>query len=166
MISWQRRARRAPGHKTEASKVTSTQQQVQVELHIPCDPRYIGIARLVTTGVGASAGLYVEVIDDLKVVVSEACTNVIEHAFADRDLTEGPAEVILRFRLRANALQIEVEDYGVGFDPEQIEQPQLGKPSFDGGLGLFLMRQLTDELEIQSAPGSGTKVIITRYLSE
>ena len=145
--------------------MASTQAET-VELRIPCDPKYILVARLVTGGVGTRAGLTIDDIDDLKVAVSEACTNVTDHAFTNSDKLEGPATIVLRFTPRQKALQVEVEDYGAGFDPEQIHEAKPGTGGTEGGLGLYLIRQLTDELEIQSAPGSGTKLIMTKRLTE
>ena len=139
--------------------------QGSVELRIPCDAKYIAVARLVVAGVGSRVGLNMDEIDDLKVAVSEACTNVIEHAFAACDTREGPAFIALRFVPRENALQVEVEDYGAGFDSDQIQAPSLSQPAVDQGLGLYLIGQLTDEVEVQSASGSGTKVIMTKYVA-
>ncbi len=140
-------------------------QPGSVELRIPCDAKYIAVARLVLAAVGARAGLNMDDIDDLKVAVSEACTNAIEHAFADSDSPEEPAAIALRFIPRETALQIEVEDYGTGFDADQIQAPNLQEPSVDQGLGLYLIQQLTDKVEVQSAPGSGTKVIMTKHVA-
>ncbi len=146
---------------TEAHKMVAIQGET-VELRIPYDPKYIIVARLVAGGVGARAGLNIDDIDELKVAVSEACTNAIEHAANDTGTGPGPAVIVLRFTPRDDELQVEVEDYGAGFDLDQIKQPALNEPSIEGGLGLFLIHQLTDEVDIQSAPGSGTKVIMTK----
>ena len=63
-------------------------------------------------------------------------------------------------------LQVEVEDYGAGFDPDELPKPELDELSVDGGLGLYLISQLTDEVDIQSAPDSGTKVIMIKRVTE
>ncbi len=137
-----------------------------VELQIPCNPKYIAVARLVAAGVGARSGLSVDDIDDLKVAVSEACTNVIDHAFPDPEKTTQSTAISLRFTPREKGLQVEVEDYGVGFDPDDLPKPDLDELSVNGGLGLYLISQLTDEVDIQSAPDSGTKVIMIKRVTE
>ncbi len=159
-----------------------------IELQIPCDPKYIGVARLVAAGVGAHSGLNADEIDDLKVAVSEACTNVIDHAFPDSEKTDQPTTISLRFTSSKTGLQVEVEDYGVGFDPDNLPKPELNEPSVNGGLGLYLITQLTDEVlnepsvngglglylitqltdevHIQSAPDSGTKIIMIKRVTE
>ncbi len=137
-----------------------------IELKIPCDPKYIAVARLVAAGVGARSDLTVDDIDDLKVAVSEACTNVIDHAFPDPEKTEHSTAISLRFTPCERGLQVEVEDCGVGFDPDDLPELEIDKPSANGGLGLYLIGKLTDKVDIQSAPDSGTKVIMIKRVTE
>ena len=102
-------------------------------------------------------------IDDMKVAVSEACTNTIDHAFpADDESSPKPSPVLIRFIPRPGELRVEVEDVGKGFDPDRIQVDLSKGPPVEGGLGLYLIHQLTDTAEVQSAPGSGTKVIMTK----
>lgn len=133
-----------------------------VELTIPCDPQYLSVVRLVVAGVGGRAGLTVDDIDDLKVAVSEACTNTIDHAFPDEEDSPQPASIMIRFIPRQGELRVEVEDVGQGFDPDRVQVNAHKPPSLEGGLGLYLIYQLADNVDVQSAPGSGTKVIMTK----
>lgn len=131
-----------------------------VELRVPPDPKYIATVRLLVAGVASRTGLTVEDVDDLKVAVCEVFTNTIDHAFAGR-----PARpVTVRMAPGATELRIEVEDEGVGFDPG--DRSFAGEPdlSGDGGLGLYLVHRYMDEVRIESAPGSGTRVIMTKRL--
>ena len=138
-------------------------QTLAVELKIPCDPQYISVVRLVVAGVGARAGLTVDDIDDMKVAVSEACTNTIDHAFPDAEsVPNSPAPIVIRFLPRPGELRVEVEDVGKGFEPDRVIAERAREPSVEGGLGLYLIQQLTDSVQVQSAPGSGTKVIMTK----
>ncbi len=137
-------------------------ETLPVELLIPCDPQYLSVVRLVVAGIGGRAGLTIDDIDDLKVAVSEACTNTIDHAFADGEGAPQPATIMIRFAPRQGELRIEVEDVGQGFDPDRVPVRPDQPPSLEGGLGLYLIHQLTDSVEVQSAPGSGTKVIMTK----
>jgi len=129
-----------------------------IELTIPCHPRYLGVARLLVGGLGAQAGLSVDDVDDLKVAVSEAVTNVMDHAYGGG--TEG--RVLVRYRPAAGELAVEIEDTGAGFDPARLPSGGPPKPGPEGGLGLYLVRELTDSMKIESAPGSGTKITITK----
>ena len=133
-----------------------------LELKVPCDPRYISVVRLVVAGMGAQAGLTVDDIDDMKVAVSEACTNTIDHAFAAEESGPVSEPILIRFSPRPGELRVEVEDIGQGFEPDRVKLDLSQPPSVEGGLGLYLIHQLADSVQVQSAPGSGTKVIMTK----
>ena len=133
-----------------------------LELKVPCDPQYISVVRLIVAGMGAQAGLTMDDIDDMKVAVSEACTNTIDHAFGDEESGSPPEPIVIRFSPRAGELRVEVEDVGQGFEPERVKPDLSQPPLMEGGLGLYLIHQLSDSVQVQSAPGSGTKVIMTK----
>ena len=128
------------------------------ELIIPAHPRYLNAARLVTGSAGALSGLGIEEVEDMKVAVSEAVTNVMDHAYG----TEAPGRVVVRYRPASGELTVEVEDTGAGFDPGKLPSGAPPQPGPDGGLGLYLVRELADNVKVESAPGSGTKVTITK----
>jgi serine/threonine-protein kinase RsbW len=129
-----------------------------VELKLPPDAKYIAVVRLTVAGVASRCGMSVEDVDDLKVAVSEAFTNTIDHAYEGSE----PRPVMVRMVAGPSDLRIEIIDEGAGFD--------VGKRSFrgepdlsgEGGLGLYLVHQYMDDVRIESAPGSGTKVIMTK----
>ncbi len=129
-----------------------------VELIIPTHPRYLAAARLLVGGVGAPAGLSVDEVEDLKVAVSEAITNVMDHAYA----ADQPGTVVIRYRPAPGELTVEVEDTGVGFEADRLPSSTPPQPGPEGGLGLYLVRELADSVKVESAPGSGTKVTITK----
>jgi serine/threonine-protein kinase RsbW len=128
-----------------------------VQLIIPPHPRYLSLARLLVAGVGAQSSLSVADLDDMKVAVSEAITNAIDHAYAPDE----KRDIVVRYRPAQGELVVEVEDSGAGFDPAKLPG---GRPLSvpEGGLGLFLVRELADHVTVESAPGSGTKVTITK----
>lgn len=132
-----------------------------VELVLPGKAEFLLVARLATSGVGLRAGLTVDDIDDLKVAVAEACTNVINHAFDD-SIPESERRILLSLSIGKNEMTVEVEDEGVGFDPNALERSQRDGLDGQGGLGFGLMRELTDSLRVESAPGSGTRVIMVK----
>ena len=126
-------------------------------LTLPPHPRYLSMARLLVGGTGAQSGLTIEDIDDMKVAVSEAITNAIDHAYVG----EEQGEILVRYRPSQGELVVEVEDTGSGFDPATLDTSTPGL-SPDGGLGLFLVHEMADQVKVESAPGSGTKVTITK----
>ncbi len=133
----------------------------KVTLELPCLPQYLLVARLTAGGCGTRAQLSVEDIEDLKVAVAEACTNVINHAFDERT-SPAARKIVVRFIPGNEELKVEVEDEGKGFDPDQSEREKRDGLEGAGGLGFGLMRELTDSLRVESAPGSGTRVIMVK----
>jgi serine/threonine-protein kinase RsbW len=82
---------------------------------------------------------------DLKLAAEEACTNVIEHAYSG----EG-GDLTVCFEVSGQDVRITVTDHGRPFDPGEVAMPDLSLPLDErpiGGLGLFLMQQLMDEVE-------------------
>ncbi len=142
-----------------SSKDTDT-----VQLVLPGRAEFLQVARLTTSGVATRAGLTVDDIEDLKVAVGEACTNVIDHAF-EGDAEAGVRRIILRMTVGKDEITIEVEDEGSGFDPSELERGRRNGHEGEGGLGFWLMKELTDSLRIESAPGSGTRVIMVKRAS-
>ena len=118
-----------------------------IELEIPARPEYVGLACLVVSSLASTRRtLADDSIDDLKLAVSEACTNAIE-AHADLDVRE---RVVVRWSEADDHLQVQVEDRGQGFDPGALpEHPPVTDPdrlNFERGLGIPLIRTLVDEV--------------------
>lgn len=136
-----------------------------IEMKVPCDSRFLSVVRLTVAGAGARAGLAINEVDDVKVATSEACTNVLEHAYQDQPGATCPC-LVIRMHVKTGELRVEVEDCGKGFDPKRlpkVEPEQRVKE--EGGLGIYLMHSLMDEVKIESAPGSGTKVTMVKRLA-
>src|SRR6476469_4413366 len=85
-----------------------------IRLTIPAKPEYITLGRLALTGIARlrPEPLRQEVLGDLKLALTEACTNSVRHAYAGR---EGMVEIL--YELHDDKLVIEVVDEGEGFDP-------------------------------------------------
>lgn len=129
-----------------------------VELEIPARADFISLARLIVSGAAAVEPTFSDArIDDLRLAVSEACTNAIEaHASA------GHAErIVLRCDLAEDRIEVEVTDHGGGFDPDDANRaPDAEHPErllYESGLGIPLMKVLVDETEFELTP-RGTKV--------
>jgi serine/threonine-protein kinase RsbW len=129
-----------------------------VELEIPARPDFLSLARLVITGAATIEPTFSDDrIENLRVAVSEACTNAIEaHASAGHD-----ERILIRCDLAEDRIEVAVTDHGGGFDPAAVPvAPDADDPErllFESGLGIPLMRVLVDETEFQATP-SGTMV--------
>ena len=130
-----------------------------VALTIPARPEFIALGRLALTGRARTRALSQEVVADLKLALTEACSNSVRHAY-----DEGRLGVVqIRYELSPDRFVIEVDDEGSGFDPQTIERAQ--EELDEGGLGIAIIRALTDELEIGSRPEGGSRLRFTKLLA-
>jgi serine/threonine-protein kinase RsbW len=132
----------------------------QVRLRIPARAEYITLGRLALTGLSRLRVFSDETLADLKLALTEACSNSVRHAY--RDGREGTVEIL--YDLRPDRLVVEVSDDGPGFDYVETEGEIRGLT--EGGLGLAIIRALADELEIGSnGPGGGARLRFVKNLS-
>src|SRR3954468_12831142 len=125
---------------------------VAVRLSIPAKPEYISLGRLALTGLSRLRTFPDDVLADLKLALTEACTNSVRHAY---DGGEGVVEIV--YELHDDRLVVEVSDTGEGFDHE-IPEPEEDDELSEGGLGIAIIRAVADELEIGGRNGGGSKL--------
>lgn len=126
-----------------------------IKMEVKSNPEYVSIIRLTVSGIANKIGFSLDDIEDIKVAVSEACTNAIKHSLDDKFLVQ--------FSVLENGLTIEVEDKGTGYDVESLQEPDLTNPK-ESGLGLFIIKTLMDEVSTISNSDVGTRVKMTKYL--
>lgn len=135
-----------------------------MEVHLPARPEFVALARACVAEVAREApGLPAERVEDLRVAVSEACTNAIE-AHGAGGIGD---DILVRCELSSRQLRVVVQDRGHGFDPSHLLLlPTSTDPNLLGaerGFGVPLMRLLADDVEIHSSP-DGTSVAVTMRL--
>jgi serine/threonine-protein kinase RsbW len=118
-----------------------------VRLRLESRPQTLTIVRGMLGGVAELLSIDPELLDDLKTSVSEACNNVVLHAYGGE---AGPMEVGLF--VAEDQFSVRVCDEGVGMPAP----PLAGDVS--QGIGLSVIRALTEEVQFSSAPGGGTEV--------
>lgn len=125
-----------------------------VELRFPAQARYLVLARLSLSGVAqTTTRLDPESLTDLKLAITEACSNAVRHAYPD-----GLGEIRVRIELDTDELSVEVSDTGGGFDPTNVDSWHVASLR-EQGMGLSIIRSVTDKLEIRpGAEGVGTRV--------
>jgi serine/threonine-protein kinase RsbW len=144
----------------QASPQGAQETAAVVALTIPARPEFVVLCRLALTGLARTRGLTEEVVADLKLALTEACSNSVRHAYDEG--RDGVVEV--RYELGDDRLEIEVADEGNGFDPEVVAAAE--EDLDEGGLGLAIIRALTDELSIGARPqGGGSRLRFTKFLS-
>ncbi|WP_110112027.1 anti-sigma B factor RsbW [Bacillus sp. CGMCC 1.16541] len=136
-----------------------------VEMKIPAKPDYVAIVRLTLSGVANRMGFSYDEIEDIKIAISEACTNAVQHAYT----SEAKGEVTVGFGLFDDRLEIMVVDKGESFDLEALKK-EIGpyesskEVEFlpEGGLGLYLISTLMDDVKMVNS--QGVTVMMTKYL--
>ena len=109
----------------------------------------------------ARLGVADAVLGDLRLAVDEAVTNVVVHGYGDE--TEGMVEV--HMEADGDAVIIRIRDRARHFDPHEVSPPQLDTVLEDrpfGGMGIFLIRQMTDEAEFTALPGGGNEIRLVK----
>ncbi len=133
-------------------------------LSIPNDSEYISIVRLMVSGVCSRMDYAVEDIEDIKIAISEACTNVVLHAY-DSKQEDGLRVVVKRFD---DKLELIIQDFGKGFDVEAVMKKELkdadiSEDNIGLGLGLNFIHNLMDDVELNSKLNEGTFIRMTKY---
>ena len=131
-----------------------------VRLTIPAKAEYISLVRLALSGLSQSRELPDETLGDLKLAVTEACSNSVRHAYEDG--REGSVEVV--YELHPDRLVVEVSDAGAGFTVSEAE-PKAGDALTEGGLGISIIRELSDELEVgPGTDGQGSLLRLVKFI--
>jgi serine/threonine-protein kinase RsbW len=134
--------------------------ELVVRLSFPAKPDYLLLARLALAGLARTLPTEDDVVADLKLAVTEACGNVVRHAYGD-----DPGDVFVSYVVRDDALEILVEDRGKGLEEKDVSKGAVAAPA-DGGMGMAIIRTIVDELAIDAgADGRGTVIRMTKRLA-
>lgn len=132
---------------------------LQLRLRLPGEERSVPVVRKVLAHALDVIGVERECVDDLELVVSEACTNVLDHA-GPRD------EYAVLVSIDGNDCTIEVCDEGQGFSqPTPAAAGTLIDPDAEHGRGVQLMRALVDQLDFTARDDRGTVVRLRKALT-
>ncbi len=123
-------------------------QESDIRLTLPARPENIAVVRHMLGAVGQAIELPPAVVDDLRLAVTEACTNVVRHAYPDRS---GTLDVVVR--PERERLEVIVADSGRGMGPS----PDRRGP----GLGLPLIAALADSFDIDESVPSGSRLVMS-----
>lgn len=111
-----------------------------------------------------NVGFTKEITDNIILAVDEACTNIIKHAY--QYFPDG--EIILILKTAKDTFTIEITDHGKSFEPGLIPNPDLKKYLDQrrvGGLGMYLMKTLMDEIKYKTVPGKFNMVSLTKNIN-
>ena len=123
----------------------------EVVLNMPARAEGVGVVRQALAGMADALAFDAAVLSDMKMAVTEACTNVILHAYPD-----GAGRVEVDVFPNGRQVDVIVSDSGAGFMPRPVQKDTSWR------LGLPLIAALSDGLEVTSGPeGNGTVVRMT-----
>jgi len=125
-----------------------------VEVNLPNEIGYERIAMECSASFARIVGFVPERIEDLKTVVSEACLNAMEHG----NKGAPDARVIVTMNYKENAIIVSVIDEGTGVDKIPAEpdiKKKIEKLETPRGLGIFLIKQLADQVDLNQMTKDG-----------
>ena len=146
----------------EESEIGSM-ESATVELKIPCEVEYIGVARLVILGVASRKPFSYDEVEDLRLAVGEACTSAIERAQAIR---QTDPEITINCRMEEDRLTISVSDnVPIPASNGAANTAAVAVDSSeDQSIGALLMEILVDEIHQDVRAESGTSITMTKYV--
>ncbi len=145
----------------QPKSVATTGGGPTVRLTIPAKPEYITLVRLALSGLSRLRPLSEETLGNMKLAVTEACSNSVRHGYADGG--EGVVEIL--YELQPDRLVVEVADDGPGFDApgDSLDEENLA----EGGLGIAIIKAVSDEFEAgERSKGHGSRLRFVKFLDK
>lgn len=134
-------------------------------LRLSADYSDLAAIREFVAQAGHDLGLDEELIPDLQLAVDEICANVIEHGYNGQR-----GEIEITIEPIPDGVRAHVRDWGVAFEPQKVPTPNVTNPLEQrplGGLGLFLVRQMMDDLRFEfDAQRGNTVTMVKRFRSK
>jgi serine/threonine-protein kinase RsbW len=134
---------------------------IKRSLTVPGQFEYLATIADFISEAGRDAGFDQDLIFHVQMAVDEACSNVIEHAYQGQD----KGDITLCCDCNGEEWIIAIYDTGRSFDPSLVPEPNLNANLDDiktGGLGLYFMRQLMDEVEFSFDQERGNKLLMVK----
>ena len=131
-----------------------------VQIQFPADKKYLSLVGTVVQELCATIHrLPASASYNVELAVNEAVVNVITHAYHD----DPTGKVQVTFYMRADALEIQIRDWGLSFDVSAIQAPDLDQPH-ESGYGVYLIRQLMDRASYQPKTANGNLVTLVKRI--
>ena len=133
----------------QEGNLPESEEGTTIRIDIPADLQYLNVVGEAIRGLmrrEVELENADEVIHGVELAVHEACTNIIKHAYGWRD---GRIEIVMTIAADPHRVIVETFDSGRSFDLESVQPPDLDAVQ-DRGYGIFLMRQLMDEVAYQA----------------
>ncbi|MGQ9631067.1 MAG: ATP-binding protein [bacterium] len=139
--------------------IVSRPESYDAKLTIPSNYRYIEVVRELVESVGHKMGYTEQAINEMKIAISEACTNVIKHAYRGE---ENHTLTVFVSRSNNDHLEIVIVDNGEKFDFYGLPEPVLGEAR-ESGYGVFLMKRFMDVVEYDPSSEYETRLRMIKF---
>jgi serine/threonine-protein kinase RsbW len=130
-------------------------------LDIPAKAEYVALGRLALAGLLRSGGFSEDAVADLKLALTEACSNSVRHAHDRHD-----GQVHLAFTLTNADVTIQIRDEGAGFHEDDVDCPECqGLPELevaDGAMGISIIRAIVDDFRLDKPTDGGSMLVLTK----
>lgn len=155
------RRKRTPG--SSAPQPLPDEETAARRLKLTIPGRYANVAEVCQTCADMirNAGLDEDTAFHIEMAVDEACTNIIHHAYGG----EGAGEIELACRIENDQVIVTLHDHGKPFNPDAVPPPKMAETIEEvaiGGLGLYLMRKLMDEVHFEFDPREGNTLTMIK----
>jgi serine/threonine-protein kinase RsbW len=135
---------------SQLESVTAMQRvDTDVKLTLPARPENVSVIRHVLGAFADSLRLPDDLVEDLRLAVTEACTNVVRHAYPPEHA--GPVEISIQSL--EDQVTVTVSDHGRGIGTSS--------DTTGPGLGLPLIAAIANDVELRPVPGGGSRVAMT-----
>lgn len=123
----------------------------------------LSVIRDFISSAAADINIPKDIAENIILAVDEACTNIIKHAYK----FSPDGEIIVKVKPSLSKFVVSIMDNGLSFEPDSIPEPDLQKYYRQrrvGGLGIYLMKTLMDEVKFVSKPGKYNEVLLSKNL--
>lgn len=145
--------------------MNSKKKKLNKELTVKSSTDNLAEIRSFVEEAARKSGFSDEVVHKISLSVDEACTNVIKHAYK----YSSEREITINIKFSNDKFTITITDSGDKFDPTLVPEPNLKeyhRQKKVGGLGMYLMKQLMDEVKYNTLSGNKNQVILVKYLAQ
>jgi serine/threonine-protein kinase RsbW len=138
-----------------------------ITLEIPAKAEYVVLGRLALAGLLRERAFTADAVADLKLALTEACSNSIRHAYNGNGAEADAGQVALSFEMQNDRLVMTIRDDGAGFHEDDVDCPQCAAVEgaahlSEGGMGISIIRAVVDEFSLEWPPEGGTMLVLTK----
>lgn len=139
--------------------------ECEYQLRIPSETDNLELIREFVAKVAEKVGFPSDDVGKIELACDEACTNVMKHAYTSGQ-KNGKESLDILIQIDYEKFTLIVTDHGKGFDPGSVKMPNMKEYLAQlkvGGLGIYLMKTLMDEVDYHIQPGVSNQVKMVKY---